>query len=141
MLETIVYISAAAPDFREEELDGLLAIARRNNGASGVTGVLLYAEGSFIQVLEGETKGLDATMARIRPNPRHRHIMEIYRAPISERSFAGWAMGCRKVGAAGEGAFWLNAENLKARISPKAGREVIALLRRFYTSAYRFDAA
>lgn len=142
MLETIVYISAAAPDFREEDLDSLLATARRNNGASGITGMLLYAEGAFIQVLEGETEALDTTMERIRLNPLHRHIMEIHRAEISERSFSGWAMGCRKGEPGdGDGPFWLNAENLKARISPNAGYEVLALLRQFYVSAYRFDAA
>ena len=142
MLETIVYISAATSDFREDDLDAMLATARRNNGASGITGMLLYAEGAFIQVLEGETEALDTTMERIRRNPLHRHILEIHRAEISERSFSGWAMGCRKgKPAEGEGEFWLSAENLQARISPSAGREVLALLRQFYTSAYRFDAA
>lgn len=142
MLETIVYLSTAADDLTIEELRGILARARRNNAESGVTGVLLFAEGSFIQALEGETEALEATMARIRANERHHNILEIYRSEISERSFPGWKMGFR----AGDNdadnqTFKLTADAFKKHIEPNAGREVLTLLRQFYVSNYRFDAA
>ena len=90
MLETIVYISAATSDFREDDLDAMLATARRNNGASGITGMLLYAEGAFIQVLEGETEALDTTMERIRRNMGLDPLVYETDRLLMELSFGDW---------------------------------------------------
>lgn len=139
MLETLIYVSAAAPDFDEAGIDGLLADARRRNARNGITGVLLYAEGGFLQVLEGPPEALDETMARIRKDDRHKGIIEVFRCPIDERGFPQWSMGWRKGTA--KGAFPLTADSLKSAVGPKARAEVLALLRRFYTAAYRYDAA
>ena len=49
-----IYASASTVSFTKDEITELLAIAQRNNGALGVTGMLLYEDGSFFQVLEGE---------------------------------------------------------------------------------------
>lgn len=139
MLETLVYVSSAAPGFRTEELANIIAAGRRNNARNGVTGLLLYAEGSFLQALEGGPEALAATMGRIRRDPRHQGILEIYRAPISQRSFPGSAMGCRAAAAETEGAFTLTRENLRKHIDPGSGREVLSLLQQFYASAFRFE--
>jgi hypothetical protein len=81
-------------------LKDILAASVRNNEASGLTGMLLYAGGSFMQVLEGDEEAVDATLARISGDPRHHGVFEIDRSPIDERAFANWRMGFRRLDAA-----------------------------------------
>ncbi|MBA3273301.1 MAG: BLUF domain-containing protein [Chthoniobacterales bacterium] len=68
----LVYASIANEDFSPEQLIDLLATSRRNNDASGITGMLLYKDRRFLQVLEGSEAAVRATYARIKRDPRHR---------------------------------------------------------------------
>ncbi|MEZ4279061.1 MAG: BLUF domain-containing protein [Myxococcota bacterium] len=88
-----IYTSAAAQSFETEELTALLAAARRHNEAQGLTGMLLYAEGSFFQVLEGPAEAVDALYHRIELDPRHVLMTKLIREEIKERSFEDWTMG------------------------------------------------
>lgn len=90
----LLYASAAQHRFTADELAELLQRARARNQANGVSGVLLYHEGSFLQVLEGPEEAVDATYARIELDKRHGRVLVLQRAPIEERSFEGWSMGC-----------------------------------------------
>lgn len=96
----LIYISAARDDLDTTELDRILAAAASRNSPEQVTGMLLYASGSFLQVLEGEAAAVDALFARIRRDPRHGGIYVIERAAIAERSFPSWSMGFRRLGTA-----------------------------------------
>ena len=92
-----IYASAASRDLEAGELAGLLEVARENNTRLGLTGMLLYAEGSFFQVLEGQAGVVDALYARIELDPRHRHVTMIIREPIPKRHFDAWTMGFCKM--------------------------------------------
>ena len=92
-----VYASAASRDFEAEELAELLESARENNAKLGLTGMLLYAEGSFFQVLEGQPDVIDALYAKIERDPRHDQVTLIIREPIPKRHFDAWSMGFYKV--------------------------------------------
>lgn len=61
--------------------------------------MLLYAGGSFMQVLEGEEAAVDEIFARVEKDPRHTGILVIERAPIAARSFERWNMGFKRLGA------------------------------------------
>ena len=89
----LVYASAALHSFTPKELTDLLAKARKNNQALGVSGLLLYHGGSFLQVLEGEEPVVDALFEKIAKDPRHNRCMVIKRSPIQSRRFADWSMG------------------------------------------------
>lgn len=135
-MEVVVYTSAAqraAPD-----LEGILEVSRRNNAQRGLTGVLLFAEGNFIQALEGPKDALDATYARIAADPRHRQIIDLFRTPISERHFPDWSMGCPKLTTpcAPGAAFDLTRTSLEALHNEGRGEEVFRLLKSFYKVAY-----
>ena len=93
MLRAIVYVSSASRALSEEDLDFIVAEARRFNEASGVTGFLLYCGGNFMQYLEGEDDAVLQTFARIRASTRHRQVSELMNEPITVREFADWAMG------------------------------------------------
>jgi hypothetical protein len=97
----VVYVSAATRPMSEGELVSLLEVSRDRNKADGLTGMLLYKDGSFMQALEGEEAPLERTCDRIVRDPRHGGLVFLRKGEVAERSFAGWAMGFRSV-AAGE---------------------------------------
>jgi hypothetical protein len=88
-----IYASAARRNFGAEDLAELLRVARDNNAKLGLTGMLLYAEGSFFQVLEGPEAVLDPLYAKIEHDPRHTQMTLIIKEPISKRQFDDWTMG------------------------------------------------
>jgi Sensors of blue-light using FAD len=89
----VVYASAALAPLSELELTQLLMRARANNTRRGVTGLLLYIDGSFLQVLEGEDHVVEALLARIARDPRHDRVSILLRRPIEQRQYSEWAMG------------------------------------------------
>jgi hypothetical protein len=88
-----IYASAASRDFETTELAELLGAARADNGKLGLTGMLLYAEGSFFQVLEGQPDVVEALYAKIERDRRHDQVTLIIKEPISKRYFDAWTMG------------------------------------------------
>ncbi|MCA9252039.1 MAG: BLUF domain-containing protein [Phycisphaerae bacterium] len=88
----LIYASAATEPFSDEALLELLAKARRNNASLGVTGMLLYSEGSFFQVLEGEENVVRDLFRTICKDKRHTQVTEIIFEPIGQRIFGEWSM-------------------------------------------------
>ena len=89
----LVYASTAAKLFSSKELFEQLAQYREKNLRLGITGLLLYKQGSFMQVLEGEEKTVRGLFAIIRGDPRHHHILLLMALPVAERQFPNWSMG------------------------------------------------
>jgi hypothetical protein len=79
--------------FSKDELTALLEKSRENNIALGITGILLYKDGNFMQALEGDEETVRALSSKIAQDPRHRGFIQLYSRSIKERSFADWAMG------------------------------------------------
>ena len=92
-MHAIAYVSAASWNLLDEQVDRIVAEARRQNALNGVTGVLLYCDGNFMQYLEGEEDAVVATFARIRASESHYQINELMNQPILEREFGDWTMG------------------------------------------------
>ncbi len=92
-LKHCIYASAAVQDFTPEELTGLLEVARGNNDRLGLTGILLYVEGNFLQVLEGERAAVDQIYESISRDKRHTRVTQIVSESISRRAFTDWSMG------------------------------------------------
>ena len=95
MLISLTYMSRPTAHLDEAALEDLLAYARRRNHASGVSGVLLYSGKSFLQTIEGPAEAIEETYKRIRQDPRHFDISELWREEIDERLFGEWTMGYR----------------------------------------------
>jgi hypothetical protein len=89
----IIYASAASKPFTHRELVALLKIVREKNSAASISGMLLYHEGSFLQVLEGPDKDVDALYSKIQLDPRHGSFMLLLREPVQGREFENWSMG------------------------------------------------
>ena len=88
-----IYVSAAVKDFSKEELQTLLAKARQKNATLQVTGMLLYYQQSFFQVLEGPEDVINALYQVINNDARHHRIIKLIQEPIEQRAFDAWTMG------------------------------------------------
>lgn len=89
----LAYTSVAAVGFQEDELTRILEHSRTHNASVGITGVLLYVRGSFIQVLEGKRAAVEALYECIKKDPRHINVNLLLNRPIVQRLFSNWAMG------------------------------------------------
>lgn len=96
-LRQVLYVSSAVEPMTKTEIDEILEQARRQNALTGITGVLFYLEGNFLQLLEGEDPALEQTFQRIKADTRHRNLIQLWNEDITERSFADWAMGFRLI--------------------------------------------
>ena len=92
---SLTYLSSATSLMDEHQLTELLAVIRLKNEALGITGVLLYADGNFVQTLEGPDDVVESTFARILVDPRHRGVLVGLRQQLEERQFPDWSMGFR----------------------------------------------
>ncbi|MBL8696821.1 MAG: BLUF domain-containing protein [Alphaproteobacteria bacterium] len=138
MLLQLVYLSTAARLMSDSELATLLDVSRERNAAAGLTGMLLYADGQFMQALEGPAEPLISTYGRIRRDPRHRSLIEMLRQGVPDRSFADWSMGFRR-GARRDLDALPGYSDFLDRPDGSAGADVArAFLHSFRSSAQRF---
>jgi hypothetical protein len=98
----LAYVSSATILFSDTELEELLIKSRRRNEASGVTGMLLYRDGNFMQFLEGPREAVLDSMNRIKGDPRHRGVIVLLQETRPERDFSDWSMGFKKLGDSSE---------------------------------------
>jgi hypothetical protein len=115
-LYALVYLSTAARQVALNELMPLVDAARRRNQQEGITGVLLYSHGNFMQYLEGPACGLAKVYEVIMGDRQHRGIIELLREPIQSREFADWSMAFRSISAFGIS----NPVELDAVFSPRS---------------------
>lgn len=129
-LVQLIYASRASPSLDEQAIPALLETSRRRNAAAGITGMLLYVEGSFFQVLEGEAASVAETFARIHNDACHGRVTQIISEPIFERAFTDWTMGFANVDLAqvqsriGENDFFTSATCLE-QLSPGRARKLL----------------
>ena len=91
----IAYVSTAAKLFSSAELREMLKESNVRNKAAGVTGMLLYKDGQFMQVLEGTAEAVTETFSRISKDRRHHGIMVLAQGAVQERRFPEWSMAFR----------------------------------------------
>lgn len=92
----LIYISNSTHFDNEADLQELLKISRKNNTRLGVTGMLLFHDGTFLQILEGEEQVVKTLYAHIKQNPRHRACRILASLSIQQKEFGQWSMGYQK---------------------------------------------
>jgi hypothetical protein len=93
----IIYASVETQAFSSAQLTELLQEARVKNEDLHMTGMLLYSDGNFFQVLEGEPDSVDGMYQKLHLDKRHQQLTLIVREPIAKRYFADWSMGFSSV--------------------------------------------
>lgn len=93
MLVRLLYASRAAASVDADALSTILKQSKLNNPRVGVTGVLCFSGGIFLQVLEGGRSAVSRLYNRIAADARHTEVVLLSYEEIGERRFTGWAMG------------------------------------------------
>lgn len=100
MLHHLIYLSRAAHPFSDAELLTLLSQARYYNASQDISGLLVYGNNQFLQVLEGEEEPVRALYEHIRKDPRHRDVITYADKDIAARAFPDWGMAFQPVSSA-----------------------------------------
>jgi hypothetical protein len=133
-MHQLLYASSTSRNIEAEELDAILAKSQHNNGKLGVTGMLLYADGGFMQVLEGEPEILMPLFTKIAADKRHWDARAILNRQ-APRAFADWSMGFRRLRAddpADAAVFEITRSAIAQRLSAEQAPVVMTMLATFY---------
>ena len=96
-LYCLVYTSISNQKMSDDNLKELLKKSRLKNKTLNITGMLLYLDPFFIQILEGEEAIVNESFKIIKQDSRHHKVKIIYKKPIEERCFPNWTMGFNKI--------------------------------------------
>jgi hypothetical protein len=97
-LASLAYVSKARPGLTIEQLQHLLTRARERNQRLDVTGMLVYDDGVFMQVLEGAAHHLNLVYRHIRHDPMHAGLIKLMEGPAAQRTYASWSMAFKAPG-------------------------------------------
>ena len=92
MLVRLLYCSRAV-DTGAAAVDAILSQARQHNPLSGITGILCYGGGIFLQAIEGGRMQVSELYGTIQHDARHKDVALLHFEEIFERRFSGWSMG------------------------------------------------
>ena len=129
----LTYASRAAEWLSRGDLRQIAETAQQRNRALGITGLLLYVEGDFLQVLEGPGSAVESVYAAIETDPRNKWVTRLSTERILRRAFEDWSMGCFEVGLEdidGESFFIL--DSAEPRIRPRFTGDFSVFLEQFY---------
>lgn len=95
VLYQLAYMSTTSEPWPRDALLRLLRQARANNRRHDLTGVLLFRNGGFVQLIEGERPAVENLFGKIRADRRHENVTSIWDTESRTRWFAEWSMGFR----------------------------------------------
>ena len=93
----IVYISSAKLGLTYGEILKIVKDSRINNEKNGLTGLLLFNSGNFMQLVEGTESAVDALYRKIEKDRRHTEVKLLLKEPITHRNFSDWTMGFKNI--------------------------------------------
>jgi hypothetical protein len=76
-----------------DELLTLHQLSQKNNEKSEITGMLLYQEDNFMQMIEGNKAGVLELYDKVAMDKRHKDMYKIMSGQINKRNFNDWSMG------------------------------------------------
>ena len=92
MLVRLLYASRAV-DPQPNVIESILAQSRQFNPSTGITGILVYGGGIFLQAIEGGREAVSDLYGHIQKDERHKQVVLLHYEEISARRFGGWTMG------------------------------------------------
>jgi hypothetical protein len=135
MLVRLLYASNPAKQLDNGIVDSILETSRKNNPARGITGLLCFGEGLFMQVLEGGRDEVCELYNTIVRDARHANVRLLRYEEIPERRFGSWTMGQVNIAKVNPALLLKYAE--KAVLNPftSSGRASMALLEELIATA------
>ena len=92
----LVYTSKAVQPVTDEYLMAILTFSQNNNWKLGISGMLLYVDGHFLQFLEGKKESIQSLYKKIQQDLRHTDVTILIESEAHELLFPGWAMAFHK---------------------------------------------
>ncbi|WP_235530484.1 MULTISPECIES: BLUF domain-containing protein [unclassified Sphingomonas] len=123
----IFYTSRCVPGV---DVDQIVQHSRHNNAVDGITGLLWYNDGIFLQVIEGPESSVASTYARIAKDPRHDALTILSDRPVEAREFGYWSMERAERGSA-------DSDALLARLERRLNNAPDAVRQAFTAAAFR----
>ena len=130
-LHCLIYTSIAKQKMTDNCLKSLLDRSRSKNSSLNITGMLLYLDPYFVQILEGEINAVNETFKKISNDPMHDKVSLILKKAISERSFSNWLMVFNKVSDEHRDSFICLDTFYKSENFREKPKEIIELLEMF----------
>ncbi len=93
----LVYSSVASGGLSEDDLRDILQSSQLRNADLNLTGMLLYCNGKFLQVLEGKKEDVHSLFYKISRDTRHRDLNVLLEGTIATRNFKNWSMGFKSL--------------------------------------------
>ena len=134
MLVRLIYASRAV-DASEADIEDILTKSRQFNPATGITGILCYGGGVFLQALEGGRDCISDLYGHIQKDPRHKDVVLLHYEEIAERRFGGWTMGQVNVARINSSILLKYGERAELDPYSVSGRVSLALLEELMATA------
>lgn len=133
MVYQLIYTSSAMSSLDDFALREIAQNSNYYNQQIGVTGLLLFHEGSILQVLEGDKESVTELYEKVKRDPRHTGCMTLSTRTAERREFSDWFMGYKNVSAqkSGDALFALTQSNLET-ILPQSPSIELATLTKTY---------
>jgi len=134
MLVRLLYASRAI-DTSPSAIDAILSQSRQYNPSSGITGILCYGGGIFLQAIEGGRAAISELYGHIQRDARHKDVELLQYEEISERRFAGWTMGAVNISKINASILLKYAEKPELNPYTVSGKVSLALLEELMATA------
>ncbi|MFY7867155.1 BLUF domain-containing protein [Roseateles sp.] len=134
MLVRLMYASRANQAMSDQDLSLILKQSREHNPAEGITGLLCYTDGIFMQVLEGGRDAINARYKQILSDARHHDVILLSYEEVGERQFAGWSMGQVNLHRLNPGLLLKYSETGRLDPYQMSGRSLMALFHELVSS-------
>jgi hypothetical protein len=135
-MHQLVYVSTARWTMSNDDLNDILDTSRRNNRNNRITGLLLYIDQGFLQVLEGPEASIKETYhGHIVHDRRHTALRILTERETDRRLFAGWSMGFDRLSpdqARNADAFAITRDAIENVLPPGRAADIAVLLHTFY---------
>ena len=93
MVYYVCYFSTAIKPLNDKQLEAMLKKTRKTNSELGLTGMLIYIEGTFIQMIEGDKDTVEKVYKKISLDNRHKQLIKVISGIWVSAKFDGWSMG------------------------------------------------
>ena len=139
MVYQLIYTSSATPALEDYTLREIAQTSNYNNQELGITGLLLFHDGSIMQVLEGDEMSVCTLYGKVKQDPRHTGCMILSVRTAEQREFSNWFMGYKNITGrvSGDALFSLTQENL-AKVMPSFPSQELATLTKTYAKVSGF---
>lgn len=90
MEHVICYISTATVDLAPHEIQSLMEKWQEHNSSIDIKGILLFSDGHFFQVLEGEKERVLELYFKISNDERHKDLIQVVGKDVEKGSLDGY---------------------------------------------------